>query len=41
MPRYNNIVLNLPGDQIGHIVVSILRPLGFSAIELAVAQRTR
>ena len=40
MPRYSSIVMNLPGKDIGAIVVSILRPLGFSAIELEAARRT-
>ena len=40
MPRFHSIVLNLPGKDIGAIVVSILRPFGYSAIELAAARRT-
>ena len=40
MARYHNIILNLPGKQIGTIVVGILRPFGLSAIELAAARRT-
>ena len=43
MPRYHNVVLNLPGDSIGDIVVQILRPFGLSAAELlakrAIAKR--
>ena len=40
MPRYNHIVLNLPGAQIAEIIVGILRPFGLSAIELAAARIT-
>ena len=43
MPRFHNVVLNLPGDSIGDIVVQILRPFGLSAAELlakrAIAKR--
>lgn len=38
--RYHSIVLNLPGAAIGDIVVSILRPFGFTAAELALARST-
>ena len=38
--RERSIVLNLPGDEIGDVVVGILRPLGCSAIELARAKTT-
>ena len=40
MPRYNNVVMNLPGSQIADIIVGILRPFGLSAAELAVARST-
>ena len=40
MPRYNNVVMNLPGAQIAEIIVGILRPFGYSTAELLAARLT-
>ena len=38
MPRFHNVVMNLPGAQIATIIVGILRPFGYSAAELLAAR---